>query len=193
MKILLRLSSLLALCLALAAVAPDRSNGQIARSECFFCAAFDRSGSSSGPAANPQFQRVKGLAGNWSGTNKHGKAVKVSYTVVSEGAAVMERLFSPEGGSMITMYYPDGERLMVTHYCSVGNHPRLVAAPAKSGDNDIAFSFFDVTNGQATAGHAHMRGLKFHFADKNHFTQEWTFDWGDGRQEVETLTLHRIV
>jgi len=193
MKTLLRFSSLLLFCLALTAVAPEAARGQFERSvECFFCAAFDHAGSSSGPTTNPQFGRMKALAGNWSGTNKHGKAVKISYTVVSEGSAVMERLSSPEGGNMITMYYPDGERLMVTHYCSVGNHPRMLAAAPKTGDSEIVFSFFDVTNEQSSAGHGHMRGLKFHFADKNHFSQEWTFGWSDGRQEVETLTLHRI-
>src|SRR5262249_38307693 len=113
-------------------------------------------------------------------------------TVVSDGAAVMERLSTPEGGSMITMYYPDGERLMVTHYCSAGNHPRMLAAPLKPGEIDIAFSFFDVTYvHSASANGGYMRGLKFHFADKNHFTQDWTFGWNDGRQEVETLNLHR--
>jgi hypothetical protein len=192
-KTLLRLSSLLALCLALTGLAADAAGAQLDRSlQCFFCAAFDRSGSSATTKASPQFDRLKSLAGNWSGTNKHGKAVKVSYTVVSDGAAVMERLFSPEGGSMITMYYPDGERLMVTHYCSAGNHPRMIAAPPKAGSNEIAFSFFDVTNVQTSADHGYMRAIKFHFADKNHFTQDWTFGWGDGRQEMETLNLHRI-
>jgi hypothetical protein len=195
MKPLLRISSLLAFVLLVTTLVPERAGAQFQRSlECFFCAAFDRSGSSSGPATNAQFDRIKALAGNWSGTNKHGKTVKVSYTVVSDGAAVMERLFTPEGGGMITMYYPDGERLMVTHYCSAGNHPRMLAAPPKPGDSDIAFSFFDVTyvhNSGANGGY--MRALKFHFADKNHFTQDWTFGWNDGRQEVENLNLHRIV
>lgn len=195
MKTLLRISSLLAFVLVVTTLVPERAGAQFQRSlECFFCAAFDRSGSSSGLATNAQFDRIKALAGNWSGTNKHGKGVKVSYTVVSEGAAVMERSILTEGGSMITMYYPDGDRLMVTHYCSAGNHPRMLAAPTKPGDQDIAFSFFDVTyvqNGGANGGY--MRGLKFHFADKNHFSQEWTFGWNDGRQETETLNLHRIV
>jgi len=194
MKPLLRLSSLLALCLALAAVAPDAARGQFGRSaECFFCAAFDHTSSSAGPATNPQYDRVKSLAGNWTGTNKHGKAVKVSYTVVSGGAAVLERLFSPEAGNMVTIYYPDGERLMVTHYCSAGNHPRLLAASPKADDNEIAFSFFDVTNVQNSTLHGYMRALKFHFTDKNHFTQDWTFGWSDGRREVDTLNMHRIV
>jgi hypothetical protein len=96
----------------------------------------------------------------------------------------------PEGGNMVTMYHPDGERLMVTHYCSIGNQPRLVEMP-RPGDNDLVFSFFDVTNQPNTPNHGSMRGLKFHFQDKNHFTQEWTFLWSDGRQEVETLNLHR--
>lgn len=192
MKILLRLSSLLAICLAFTAMVADAASPQFERSlECFFCAAFDHTGGASAAATNAHFDRLKSLAGNWTGTNKHGKPVKVTYSVVSSGTAVMEKLDMPEGGNMVTMYHPDGEQLMVTHYCSIGNQPRLVEVP-RQGDNDLAFSFFDVTNNPNAPGHGHMRGLKFHFQDKNHFTQEWTFGWSDGRQESETLSLHRI-
>ena len=192
MKLALKLLSIIAVCLAMAVMVADAASPQFERSaECFFCAAFDRSGGASTTTTSPHLDRIKSLAGNWSGTNKHGKAVKVSYTVVSDGTAVMEKLDMPEGGNMITMYHPDGERLMVTHYCSIGNQPRMVEVP-RAGDNDLVFSFFDVSNQPNTPGHGHMRGLKFHFLDKNHFTQEWTFSWSDGRQETETLNLHRI-
>ena len=192
MKFALKLLCISALCLALSATVAEAAGAQFERStECFFCAAFDHSVGAAAAATNPHFDRMKSLAGNWVGTNKHGKPVKVTYTVVSSGTAVMERLDSPEGGNMITMYHPDGERLMVTHYCSLGNQPRMVEVP-RQGDNDLVFSFFDATNNPTVPGHGHMRGLKFHFVDKNHFTQEWTFGWSDGRQESETLNLHRI-
>ena len=192
MKIPLKLSSLLAVCLALTALIADAASPQFERSlECFFCASFDRSGGAGTATTSPHFDRIKSLAGNWTGTNKHGKPVKVTYTLVSSGTAVMEKLDSPEGGNMVTMYHPDGERLMVTHYCSVGNQPRMMEVP-RPGDSDLVFSFFDATNNPNLPGHGHMRGLKFHFQDKNHFTQEWTFGWSDGRQEVDTLRLHRI-
>jgi hypothetical protein len=187
----LKLSSLLAICLAFTAMMADAASPQFGRSaECFFCAGFDQTGAAAIVGTNPHFERMKSLAGGWVGTNKHGKSVKVTYSVVSGGTAVMEKLDSPEGGNMVTMYHPDGERLMVTHYCSIGNQPRMVEVP-RPGDNDLVFSFFDVTNQPNTPNHGHMRGLKFHFQDKNHFIQEWTFGWGDGRQETETLTLHR--
>lgn len=192
MKLVLKLLSIIALCLLLTAMVADAASAQFERStECLFCAAFDRTGGAASAATNSHFDRMKSLAGNWVGTNKHGKPVKVTYSVVSSGTAVMEKLESPEGGNMITMYHPDGERLMVTHYCSIGNQPRMVEVP-RQADNDLVFSFFDVTNQPNAPGHGHMRGLKFHFQDKNHFTQEWTFSWSDGRQETETLNLHRI-
>ena len=39
--------------------------------------------------------------------------------------AVMETLDGPDAIQMITVYHPDGASLLMTHYCSMGNEPRM--------------------------------------------------------------------
>lgn len=74
---------------------------------------------------------------------------------------------------MVTMFHLDGPVLMVTHYCSAGNQPRMVASSI-SHPKEIAFTFKDATNlASPTAGH--MRGLVLTLVDADHHKQSWTF------------------
>jgi hypothetical protein len=89
---------------------------------------------------------------------------------------------------MVTMFHLDGPVLMVTHYCSAGNQPRMVAGPSKD-PKVIAFTFKDVTNlSSPTAGH--MRGLVLTMVDKDHHTEQWTFRQ-DGKDQTDTFTFAR--
>ncbi len=119
--------------------------------------------------------RMKSLTGTWQGTDKEGKPIKVSYKVISGGTAVMESLEMKghTSGAMVTIYHMDGDQLMMTHYCTMGNQPRMKAGNASSADNAIAFSFVDATN-LASPDDPHMHGLVITFNDKDHFTQDWT-------------------
>ena len=74
---------------------------------------------------------------------------------------------------MVTMYHPDGSRIMMTHYCAGGNQPRMRAHVPKGDVDRIAFSFVDATN-LPDPKVEHMRSLVVRFEDADHFTQEWT-------------------
>lgn len=131
------------------------------------------------PAAagtSPAWEKLKSLAGEWKGTMAHGDEtmpVSVSYTLVSSGTSLMERMATPDGHDMVTMYYPDGSRIMMTHYCSEGNQPRMRAQAAAGEPKSLAFEFVDVT-GLANPQAEHMRKLVVRFDDADHFIQEWT-------------------
>ncbi|HEV8231037.1 MAG TPA: hypothetical protein VGQ75_01710 [Thermoanaerobaculia bacterium] len=142
------------------------------------------------PGANPAWEKMKSLVGEWEGTMSHGDQtmpVRVSYALVSSGTSLMERLTTPDGHDMVTMYYPDGSRVMMTHYCSEGNQPRM-RAEASSGDV-VAFSFVDATN-LATPQAEHMRKLVVKFQDADHFTQEWTHSKA-GKEETGVFKYTR--
>jgi hypothetical protein len=128
------------------------------------------------PAAGPAWEKLKSLVGEWHGTVSHGTEtmpVTIDYTLVSSGTALMERLTTPDGADMVTMYHPDGSRILMTHYCAGGNQPRM-RAPAPKGNVDrLAFSFVDATN-LPDPKVEHMRSLVVRFEDADHFTQEWT-------------------
>jgi hypothetical protein len=128
------------------------------------------------PGTNPAWEKMKSLVGEWEGTMAHGDMnmpVKASYSLVSDGTSLMERLDAPDHHEMITMYYPDGSRIMMTHYCSEGNQPRMRAQAAAGEPKSLAFDFVDAT-GLVSPQAEHMRKLVVRFDDADHFTQEWT-------------------
>jgi len=75
------------------------------------------------PAA-AMFARIKSLAGQWEAQVNGGKA-EITYEVIAGGSAVMERESAEGMPPMLTVYYLDGNRLLLTHYCMAGNQPRM--------------------------------------------------------------------
>jgi hypothetical protein len=85
----------------------------------------------------------------------------------------MEKLAISGEPEMLTVYHPDGDRLMLTHYCSLHNQPRMRSRTPHQEENKIAFDFLDVNN-LSEPGAGHMHKLVVTFEDKDHLTQEWT-------------------
>ena len=46
------------------------------------------------------------------------------YGVTAAGTAVMEALFPETDHEMLTVYHLEGNDLVLTHYCAMGNQPR---------------------------------------------------------------------
>lgn len=127
------------------------------------------------------FAQLTPLAGEWEGKSPDGKAMRLSYQVVSGGHALLERLQMGTEPEMVTVYAPDGDRVAVTHYCSAGNQPQMSTAPITTDVKQFAFTFVRASNlGSATEGHMHHLTLKL--VDATHLTQEWTWqENGQGR------------
>jgi len=134
----------------------------------------------------PEFERMKSLVGQWRGTSMNGKPATVTYTLVSDDSALMETLVMAGESEMVTMYHPDGDHLMMTHYCSAHNQPRMRSQSVAAGSKNITFDFVDATNLSAPDA-GHMSKLVATFADKDHFSQEWT--WREKGKE-NTVVIH---
>jgi hypothetical protein len=136
--------------------------------------------------ANPEFDRIKALAGEWEGTGSgpDGKSIAATATVrvVSAGSAVMMVTGPGTPHEMVTMFHRDDANLMATHYCSAMNQPRMRARPGKDATR-IAFEFTDGTN--LGAHPAHMQGLVLTMPDADHHSEEWTFLDGTSRQTMK--------
>jgi hypothetical protein len=124
-------------------------------------------------AGVPGFDQLKTLVGEWEGTNGGGP-VKVTYTLVANGTALMERLQPANEPDMITMYSADGGHVVVTHYCSGGNQPQMVAQATTEKTEKLSFTLVRVT-GLKTPDEAHMVGLVLTLSDKDHLTEEWKY------------------
>ena len=94
----------------------------------------------------------------------------ITFKVTSSGSAVMETVKMKEHGEMVTMYHRDGSSLVATHYCSMGNQPRMRATDADA--SAIKFRFADITNLGKPDGD-HIKDLTITFQDHDHMTQEW--------------------
>jgi hypothetical protein len=135
--------------------------------------------------AQKSFDKMKSLAGTWEGKMSDGQTVTMTYTLVSGGTAVMADGIHD---SMVTMYALDGNRLLMTHYCGMGNQPRMSAALSPDGKT-LEFTFVDATN-LASPQAGHMHHAVFNFVDANHYSEEWTFTQ-DGQSKTEHFDLHR--
>ena len=156
-----------------------------------FSAGISFAGATMGSAMKtvPDFERMKSLVGEWQGKSSDGHSATVTYTLVSDNSALMERLAIAGESEMVTMYYPDGDYLMMTHYCSAHNQPRMRTKAATAEGKSIVLDFVDATN-LAAPDAGHMKKLVVTFEDQDHFTQDWT--WADkGKDGVVAIQFER--
>jgi hypothetical protein len=134
------------------------------------------------------FDRIKSLAGEWQGLGPHG-LMRASYQIVSGGAAVMETIVPQHEPGMVTLYHRDRDKLMMTHFCSSGNQPRMRAEAPDGETKSLSFALIDVTNlAKPSDGHMHKLVLNFH--SKDQITSVWTWRQ-DGEETASTFALER--
>ena len=75
----------------------------------------------------------------------------------------------------ITMFYVEGNQLMLTHYCDAGNRPRMTGKLSPDGKS-VEFEFVDVSG---STQYGHMHHALFTSIDENHHSEEWTFMDGE--------------
>ncbi len=122
-----------------------------------------------GPATSPGLESLKKLAGEWTGDGPHGKATTV-FRVSAGGSIVHETLFPGTEQEMITIYHMDGKDLILTHYCLMGNQPRLKADSASDGKK---LSFKSVSGTNMKMDDMHMGQAVITFVDADHFEANW--------------------
>src|SRR3989442_1516125 len=78
--------------------------------------------------SSPGFDKMKSLVGDWTATVPNMGKVEATYSLHSDGSALLEELKMPGEASMITVYYPAGDSVAMTHYCSGHNQPHMKAS-----------------------------------------------------------------
>jgi hypothetical protein len=118
---------------------------------------------------HPGLERIKKLAGTWVEADKDGKPTEKVVSVVrviAGGSAVQETQFPGQPMEMMSVYHTDGNDLVMTHYCVLGNQPRMKADP-KSPANQIRWTFAGGTN-LDPAKDTHMHAATVTFVDDDH-------------------------
>ena len=137
----------------------------------------------------PAFDQLKALVGHWEGTTPDGKKVQVSYELISNGSVLMERLNPGNEPDMITMYSLDGDRILVTHYCSMGNQPTMQTSASPAANGKLDFTFLRLV-GAKSPDEGHMAALTVSMPDKTHLVQTWTF-MDKGKSQTESFNYTR--
>jgi hypothetical protein len=139
--------------------------------------------------------RFRALAGEWQGTfewtgaRTDKGAMNATYYVTGNNSAVVENLTTGGTPSMTSVYHLDGADLRMTHYCGVGNQPRLKADRIDTAKGTVNFSFVDATN-LSSPDAAHVHGLEMHFVDDDHLKLTFLFR-SRGKDSREHIELSR--
>jgi hypothetical protein len=91
----------------------------------------------------------------------------VDYRLLAGGSVLEERVFAGAPHEMVTMYYDQGGKLAMTHYCVMGNRPAMVL---KSSDAQSISLDFDPTCGIDPGKESHMHALAIRFDDPETIT-----------------------
>lgn len=136
--------------------------------------------------------RIKNLAGTWEMTDDAGqKQIASIFIVSSSGSVVREIMFPGSSHEMTNMYHMDGQTLVVTHYCAMGNQPRMRAPLTDASADRLAFVFDSVTN-KTAADQACMANMTLVFVDADTIRQEWRTTAAPGASDESTnFTLTR--
>lgn len=142
---------------------------------------------------NPKFEKLKKLAGTWVEADKDGKPTDKVVSIVrvtAGGSAVHEVQFPGDPMEMVSVYHMDKGDLLMTHYCMLGNQPRMKADPA-SPANQIRWKFAGGTN-LDPAKDMHMHSATVTFVDDDHIEIEGEA-WEGGKPAAEHCEMMKLV
>lgn len=140
--------------------------------------------------ANLAFNKLQTLVGHWQAKTDKG-TVSATFQMVSGGNTLLETMNMPGGGDMVTAYYLDGDRLLLTHFCESGNQPRMQASSFDPKSNRIDFQFLDATN-LLNPDALHMHQVTFTFGASGELSEDWT-SYKDGKAGFAVpLLYHRV-
>jgi hypothetical protein len=143
--------------------------------------------------AQRSFDAMKTLAGTWQGqvtTDDPAwatdKPMSLSVRVASHGNALIHELNT--GGPEVTVFYLDGDRLTLLHYCDFGNRPHLAARPSA----DAKTVEFDLVDAPGSNQVGHVTHAVFTIVDANRHIEDWTFMRADSKLVHGRVDFKRV-
>jgi len=138
-------------------------------------------------------QRIKALAGNWTGVmdkpDGSQNKVHVTYRTTSNGSAVVETIFKDTPMEMTSVYFDRNGKLTMTHYCALANRPSLKLV--EESNNTLVFDY-DSGEEMDPKKDMHIHGLRLVVHSENEIVQHWHgFDAGVPSHST-VLTLKRV-
>jgi hypothetical protein len=140
--------------------------------------------------ARTAFAQLQTLVGEWEGKTEAGRSLKVSYRLTANNTVLVETWTLGPQRESLTLYHMDSESLIATHYCPVGNQPRL---RFKEGGSTslFVFEFVSATN-LPKPEVAHQHRFEVELLDARSFARSETY-LENGKGEPERIVYSRIV
>jgi hypothetical protein len=145
------------------------------------------------PPTNKSLETMKKLVGTWLVADDDGKPtdqVASIIKVTAGGSVVHETLFPGQPQEMVSVYTVEGQDLIMTHYCVLGNQPRM-KADANSTTNQIVFQFIGGGNLDPKKD-KHMHEATVTIVDGDHIAVNGT-GWENGAPAKEMCCGLRLV
>lgn len=145
----------------------------------------------------PQLVPFVALEGTWAGTVTHThhspegttEETEVTYEVTAGGTAVLEKIFEGSDQEMVSVFHMDGDHLILTHYCALGNQPKLQAT-APPADGKVTFDFVSGGNMKST-DEPHIHSAAFTIVGPDHIQSHWIMHAGGKPAGFAKMDLHR--
>ena len=131
------------------------------------------------------FETFRGFEGGWAiRSGRNSLPIQMTYEIGSKGSIVTEQF-----GKELSVFYRDGQSLLMTHFCNAGNQPRLRLR--ENGQPGVfEFEMFDITNLQS-ADADHVERVIYRIIDDK--TMYLEIVWKNGKSEkTEKYTLTRL-
>lgn len=152
---------------------------------------------------SPEFEQLKSLVGVWEGEmpmeksadkgeGKHAKMpmkMTVDYRLTAGGSVLQETINAGTPMEMVTMYHDRGGRLSLTHYCMLGNQPKMDFSGITDGQLHFTFSG---DNDMDPTSDMFMHSLVMTIADADHIVQRWTLHKDGEAQPAHDMHLLRV-
>ena len=104
-----------------------------------------------------RFEFLKGLEGTWAGKMDEDTENIIEFRLTAGGTAIEERELVGTPMEMVTLYHMDGPDLVATHYCMLGNQPRLTASKEVI-DDTLSFSCAGTPTNATSHDAEHVHG-----------------------------------
>ena len=131
------------------------------------------------------FETFKGFEGKWAVEWQKTLPFEMTYESGSKGSIVTEQF-----GKELSVFYRDGQSLLMTHFCNAGNQPRLRLEGRITDRGVFEFQMFDITNLQG-ADADHVERVVYRIIDDK--TIDLEIVWKKAKsEESEKYTLTRL-
>lgn len=139
--------------------------------------------------ARAAFAQLQTLVGEWEGKTEAGRVLKISYRLTANNTVLIETWTLGPARESLTLYHMDNESLIATHYCPIGNQPRLRLKEGGSASLFI-FEFVSATN-LAKPETAHQHRFEVEILQPNSVARSETY-LENGKPGTERVVYSRI-